>query len=320
MVRLLVFSFFIVFGVTVIAGEAAELVVNKRVNVKGQTRILLGQVVNLKNINPEIAQELQKIDLGVAPGVGQTIKFKGSVLTRLIRKPVADLEQKWGQKMSLVVPNIVEVYRSKYVLDEEELKSAIIQKYQKTCQECEFQVSGIQMPWIADIDPEAKWTLDANSQNLSRGSFSLPIKIEPTDGPSRVYWVGGKIQIVKNVPVATRALQIGERLQAGDFQSQKREVTFADDGVIDGESLLGKKISRGLRVNDIIWRRDLVKEIAIKQGQAVQIVSESDYYDISLRGVAQEQGEVGDTIRVINPSTQTIIFAIVKEPGVVKVQ
>jgi len=319
-IRALTFLFFIFLGVIGLANDAPEISVNKRINVKSQSRIYLGNGVTLKNIDAEKAQELQKIDLGPAPGVGQTIKLKGSVLTRMIRKQVAALEKKWSQKISLIVPSLVDVYRSKYAFDEEDLKATIVQKYSQICQDCEFQISGIQIPWIADVEADAKWSLEHIGQTLPRGSFSLPLKIASLQGLPKIYWVSGKIQVLRNVPVASRALNIGERLQVGDYQNQKREVTFADDGVTDFNSLIGKKVSRGLRVNDIIWRRDLVKEIAIKQGQAVKIVNETDYYDITLRGVAQEQGEVGDTIRVINPTTQTIIFAVVKEPGVVKVQ
>ncbi len=319
MTRMYVFIVLFLLANVTHASDMPEISVNKRINVKAQPRIILGAGLVLKNIDGSQAEEILKLDLGAAPGVGQTIKFKGAVLTRMIRKHVAVLEAKLEQKITLNIPNVVEVYRSKFAFDEAELKAAIVEKYSQICRDCEFQISGLQIPWIADVEPDAKWSLDSTSQTLPRGSFSLPLRIE-TQGAPKIYWVGGKIQVLRSVPVAARALNIGERLQAGDYQNQKREVTFADDGVTDINALVGKKISRGLRVNDIIWRRDLVKEIAIKQGQAVRIVNETDYYDITLRGVAQEQGEVGDTIRVINPTTQTIIFAVVKEPGVVKVQ
>lgn len=301
------------------AWATPQVSINKKNQVRSAIRIHLKDIAEIKNVEGEKAQLLGQLDLGVAPAVGQTIKLSGAQLTKQLRKHLGKYETQWHEKIVLSVPAQVEIFRSKMQIDEAAVKKEISNLYAKICNECEFQISNLQIPWVADADGDSQWRIEANPTSIPRGSFSLPFKVEIA-GQTKNYWVNGKIQVYKSVPVASRALNMNDRIQVGDYESQKREVTFADDSTFTSQQLIGKKLSRGVRVNDIIWKRDIAKELAIKQGQAVKVLSENDWYQITLNGVAQEKGEVGDTIRVLNTSTNTVIHAVVEDAGVVRVR
>ncbi len=155
-----------------------QISINKKNQIKSTSRIHLKDIATFKNIEGQKAEMFSNIDLGQAPAVGQTLKISGAQLTKQLRKHLAKYESEWKEKVALSVPSQIEIYRSKMQIDESALKKEIADIYAKICGDCEFQISGLQIPWIADADNDSQWRIEANPTALPRGSFSLPFKVE----------------------------------------------------------------------------------------------------------------------------------------------
>jgi flagella basal body P-ring formation protein FlgA len=65
---------------------------------------------------------------------------------------------------------------------------------------------------------------------------------------------------------------------------------------------------------------DLKREPAAQKGQMVQALIGTEEYEISASMLAEENGFVGDTVKVKNTETKKILSAVVVAKGLVKIQ
>ena len=158
---------------------------------------------------------------------------------------------------------------------------------------------------------------------IPKGSFSLPLEVKNEDGSRRTFWVSGQVAVMRNVPVLVRAVEIGEKLRAEDFIHELRDVTFSTDAAPTRADIDASVTARSMPAGQILWRNGLKREVAVKNGEIVKVVtggeSESATWQITIDGVAQGPGYIGDMVKVKISKTQKLVSGVLKEKGVVEV-
>lgn len=291
-----------------------EIQVLKFVKIETQGSIFLGDVAKYKDIDPEVISMLNKIEIASFAGNGHKI-ITGFQISKILRKAIPPFEEHLQKKILVKVPAIVKIEAQVFKIDPTTVALMIESEFKKICIDCTYQLSNIQIPQLNGVSKNSKWNLEYQGLKLPRGAFSIPLRIS-----EKTYWVSGTVKIFKKVPVAARNLSIGERLSEGDFNFEIKDVTMIQDTTPTVEKLFGRQLSRGLLANEIIIHSALAKELAVKYGQSVKVLTDSDWVQITMHGVAQERGEIGDRIRVMNPTTKTMITAVIEAPGVVRVE
>ena len=137
----------------------------------------------------------------------------------------------------------------------------------------------------------------------------------------RTFWVNGRLDIYKKVPVMNRSFSRLERLEREDFNFSYRKVSFFSRRQVPSKKeLLRQKLRRSLRAGDIIWRSLIAKEKALQKGDTVEIKLKERNWQVTLIGQSKQDGFIGDRVKVLNLDSKKIITALVVDKGKVLVE
>ena len=132
--------------------------------------------------------------------------------------------------------------------------------------------------------------------------------------------VSGIVRLGRIVVCAAKPLRAQSTIGPGDIQLVPREVTGnIDDFFISTEQVVNHILAKNVGPQEIITTRHLSNQPIIKRGDNVNVVLDQDGMEISTKGVAQEQGYPGKSIRLVNPKSKKEIQGLVLDAKTVKV-
>jgi flagella basal body P-ring formation protein FlgA len=134
------------------------------------------------------------------------------------------------------------------------------------------------------------------------------------------YAFTAEYRLLSEVLVATRILNVSEKINESDVQFKKMDVTYLSDRAVKREEILGRSLNHTVQVGQIVQFSDLKREPLIDRGQSVKIQWSSNGLEISALGIAEQVGFMSDWIRVTNPETKKTIVGKVIERGTIEIQ
>lgn len=309
---LLLCSFLFAGSVSEGASARPEVKIPAKVEVSQKPVLLLGDVAEVKGADEALVQLLDKVVLRQeARELLLSQKLKAHEVILKLREAM-DSEGLRDLNPQFSIPSEVEVQFSKNVISKDELLRRLTNKLQARCQKCQYQIQLQNLPHIQNHD----WVLDLSSLS-TRGSFLVPVL--NSQGIRQAY-ISGSVKVTQLTPVTTRMVLQGERLLAEDIKLAMTDVTFAKDAALSIEDLKGQVAARNLSVGTAIWSADIRREPAAKRGQLVKALLGNDGFEITTNMIAEDNGFVGDAIRLKNPETQKILSGVILEKGVVQLQ
>jgi flagella basal body P-ring formation protein FlgA len=281
--------------------------------------ITLGDLIVARGVSSVALESLRGVRLADTPNPGESRSFTAMGLEQLFRPYLRKIEDKSGEHISLRVPTRVTILRKSFRLKAEDVEAAIKIQLKPFCSDCTFEISSLSLPAIPPAIPfGATWSVKIRSE-MPKGSFSLPLEVSNDDGSKRTYWITGTLAVQRTVPVAARAIQTGEHLRAEDFTMQAKDVTFSNDIAASEAELNASVASRQISAGQIVWRSALRREMAVKSGDVVRVMAGEDGWQVSIDGIAQTAGYIGDMIKVKIQRTQKLVSGILTEKGTVEV-
>lgn len=259
----------------------------------------------------EIEKKLSKTTILQVQDAGERVGLSLQSVAGHLKLALSPEER---ERFKFSIPRRIEIHVEAPKLTEEYVTQRLIHEWQTLCEPCKIQILDLRLP----IGKFAHWKLDI-PKNIPKGSFNLAMDVKTTDGERR-YWVQGRLDVLKEVPVAQRALYVGERVQAEDFKYQWRSVTHATDGVPARNLIIGSQIKLPISADSVIWSRHLAKEKALRRGDQVRVYSSGRFWEMSLPAVAEGDAEVGDTVTLKNPKTNKKLVGLVVGKGEVEVK
>lgn len=132
----------------------------------------------------------------------------------------------------------------------------------------------------------------------------------------------GDVQLVRQVvvPVAARDLNRGEIVTAGDLTT----TTLTDAEVVanvitDTSEIVGRTVKHTMRAGQMMHAFDIARPIAVERGKLVTIIYSVPMMNLTSQGIAQEQGGIGDAIRVTNSKSNATIVGEVIDARTVRI-
>lgn len=306
---------------TVIAqAEAPEIAIRIQPHsfVKGKS-LTLGDIAAFSGFTPAETSSLKKIALGNAPAFGEKRNYSNQALSEILRAHIKSLREGNSRHIKLQIPDEVSVEGNGLVLNLATVTTKLAENLQRQCEACEFRIEDSRLPEIPAFSPQSTWSVRADYQKL-RGPFNLPVEVVNPIGEKSVYWLSGRLTIWKKVPVTTRLLSVQDRLENSDIKWIKRDVTFALDTSPSESEIVGAQIKTSVGPDQILFQSHLVRKRALNRGEIVTLTTGSTTWNINLKGVAQDPGYLGDTVRVLNSETKKIVMGTVVAQGVVEVK
>ena len=301
--------------------EEVVIQVKSVAEVDGKSpEIVLGDLIVARGVSRAALDTLKVIRLADTPNPGESRSFTAMGLEQIFRPHLRAIETQSGERISLRVPTRVTVVRKSFKLQIDDVGSHIKTQLKELCGDCEFEISGLQLPAVpASIPAGSTWSIKFRNE-LPKGSFSVPLEVSHEDGSKRTYWIAGVLAVHRKVPVASRSLQAGERVRPEDFNMKSKDITFANDIAANDAELAASVVARAIGAGQIIWRSGLRREVAVKTGDTVKVVAGSDGWQVMIDGIAQGSAYIGDFVKVKIQRTQKMISGLLTEKGVVEVR
>jgi flagella basal body P-ring formation protein FlgA len=145
-----------------------------------------------------------------------------------------------------------------------------------------------------------------------------PRRLIPAGAPLR----HSDVQLVRkiHVPVAIRDLARGATLTAADLTTiSMNDADVAPNVLTDTSEIVGRATKHGMRAGQMMHSFDIARPTAVERGRPITIVYAVKAMNLTVQGVAQESGGVGDVIRVTNSKSNQTFAAEVVDAHTVRV-
>lgn len=126
-----------------------------------------------------------------------------------------------------------------------------------------------------------------------------------------------QIQTRVSLLVSARALAAGHVLTDADLSYQTLELTQTG-GLLDKQNVVGKVLRLGISAGQMLKEDMLRAPFSVTQGQTVQLVVQSDNFNISSTGVALSNASEGQTVRIRNNAGR-VVSGLARASGVVEI-
>lgn len=191
----------------------------------------------------------------------------------------------------------------------------IREAYKNLCETCRIEFKQLHIPEVRFNSAEdVKVITDGVAW---AGSFLLPLEVSGT----RAGWVSGQVKISQQGLVARRALQSGENLTAEDVEKDWIDVTFMKDQLAQVSDFARLAPKKFIGARQPLMMSDLRKIFVVQRGQTVKISLGGDAgFEITTSMRAEDNGAIGDLIRVKNLETQKILSVRVEKEGSARVE
>ncbi len=120
--------------------------------------------------------------------------------------------------------------------------------------------------------------------------------------------------------VAARPIPRGQMITRSDLLRQRIDVTsLPATYASEPAQLINMVAKRSIPAGHTIALNAVTRPLLVRRGESVVIISGNDHFEVKMKGIALGNGTAGERIRVKNMSSKRIIYAEVREPGVVYV-
>lgn len=300
-----------------LAANAESTIIVRPLTQLTQTKaIFLSDVADFHGVEKSLITQLGSIKLAEGPQAGDKIEFSGSAISAALRAHRA-----WSSmtiRPNVVIPSKIYVENLGEQISEAALRMEIIERWQGQCA-CRIELSELSLPKMPRLKVATKWRIRFPAMP-AKGSFNLALELIDGDSNAQTLWLRGRVAHFKSAPVTTRQMQFGERVQPSDYSIQERDVTFARDSIPDENQLVGRKIRQAVPANEILFVGNLELEKALRRGDQVKMSVGEESWEVVLMGVAEQDGVIGDTVKIRNPQSNQIVSAVVTGRGEVKIQ
>lgn len=282
-------------------------------------RILLGDVADITVLRPTgqaLAEALGRVDLGPAPGAGQTTVLTRSQIEMRLSASRLDLGQ-----ADLSLPEEMRLTGRGQELSQEVLRQAL-EKYlaeNEPYQSGRFklgQVSFGQLPILPPGQAAYRFVPQGSSNPTSlAGTFLFAV-----DGREAAR-VRVTAQIELSVPVlaAARALPKGQVLTDGDLIVDLLPYAQAKGALTEPAPALGQTLKVALNSGEPVRERHLTKSLMVRRGDLVTMTATQGDLKVTATGQAKQDGALGETIAIINLSSKKTVAGRVTGQGQVEI-
>ncbi len=279
--------------------------------------ILLGDLADLPAEDDGEAAGLAGLSIGPSPMPGETRIVTRADVSRVLEG--ADLTG-----VGVAGAPQVRISRSSRSLTEEEvapvLKSHLASITAWDPEEIEVRaIRNLKDVRVPEGDTSVRFVL--KSPPSSFRSLLLPLEVTVNGRPARTVWITADVRINATVMQAARMLPFGTALTGDDIRPVRVEITDPRAVYVrSAGAAAGKVLRRSLRTGELITREALSDPLVVRSGDTVRLRLEKQNIRLVILARAEQDGRMGQSIRVRNLEFARVMKAVVVGPGEVRVQ
>lgn len=134
-------------------------------------------------------------------------------------------------------------------------------------------------------------------------------------------FVTAQVRQLMDIVVTTRPLSRQSTISAADIRLSEQDIIrLSGDYFVQLHDVIGKNVRRPIGSDQVISSRMIETVLAVKRGDQVTLESRRGTILIRTLGIALEDANLGDQIRITNEQTGIEVRGIVVSPGRVEVR
>ena len=147
------------------------------------------------------------------------------------------------------------------------------------------------------------------------GRFSATVVADMTRLP-----IAGRAVAMVEVPVLNRRFATGEIIRKDDVEwTVMRSEQVGRQAIADAERLIGQEVRRVVPAGQTLRAADLRSPLAVTKNAVVTMMLQTPRMQLTSKGKALEDGSVGDTVRIMNTHSKTVVEGIITSMNTVQV-
>lgn len=128
--------------------------------------------------------------------------------------------------------------------------------------------------------------------------------------------VAGRFERMSDVPVLSNRAMRGDLISKSDIEwIQMPEARLTRTTITDEDRIVGMAAKRAIQPGRAVTEGDVRRPLLVNRGETVTMMLTTPTMQLSAKGRALQAGSKGETIRITNLQTNTVIDAVVIGPG-----
>ncbi|MBL8807297.1 MAG: flagellar basal body P-ring formation protein FlgA [Rhodospirillales bacterium] len=174
----------------------------------------------------------------------------------------------------------------------------------------------ISLPLDAPADVEVRQI----QYDRATGRFMATLHAGGSHAGAQRATIQGRVFATARLPVLRRSIAVGETIRATDIEmAQVREDNARRDLISNPDKLIGLTARQRLREREPVREIDVRPATLVARNAHVTIVLQIGNLSLTAQGRAVEEGAKGDTVRVLNTTSNRQIEGVVVAPDTVAV-
>lgn len=276
------------------------------------TEITVGQVAQVTGDDAAQVERVQAASLGYAPAPGYTrVLLAPRIAARLSRELGLEL----GSELKIEGADRCVVTPLSHRVTVQELRAKAASALQELLQgvDAHFEPSGS----LLDIEvPEAREAVVLRSNprrpRALSGAWNVPVEVLLDGELYRTVWTSWNVELWERRQVLQSAIRKGQTLLPEHFVTRRMRVgSGAERHAVDAGSLGQAVMLRDLPAGAIVSERDVRRVMVMKRGDVVGLEVRRGAVMVRTQAIVQQDGRVGDKIRVRCERTGKEVTAVV---------
>lgn len=268
----------------------------------------LGEVADFEGVDAQTASRLRAVVLGTSPLPGlERSLTREQVIIRLRQHGFQP------EAFEIVLPARIIVRREAHILQADRLVDVAVQKLRQSAGLSDnVQVECDVPPRILPLPHSDAQITPGEPRALGASLYLVPLTVTCAGTAPVTLNVRLRVKRWCEAVVATQAIRAGEAIDPSAVTVQR--VAVSDDGddlVSDISEVVGRIARRPIAVGQPIRRTSIDEPAVIRRGQDVKLLVKLNGAEIEAGAIAQQDGKVGDRIRVQVVDTRKTLLATV---------
>ncbi|MDR3450805.1 MAG: flagellar basal body P-ring formation chaperone FlgA [Alphaproteobacteria bacterium] len=180
-----------------------------------------------------------------------------------------------------------------------------------------FDTRNLEVDLPADQKPD--FTLNNFTYDEGAKRFRADLTAQTSRGPY-ILPVAGRIEIKRSVPVLAHHLGSGTVIGEADLDWQQMpEDRVTADIITEEEQLVGRELRRDSGEGEMLRTHDIIPPRLVKRGALVTMRVATPNILVTAQGKAEQDGAVGETVRVLNTQSNRVVEGTVTGPDSVEI-
>lgn len=296
------------------ADIVSQLCVKPSSEVTGST-VTLGDIATVQTETKEMADRIKGVTVCSSPLPGKSrIVAKDQIITALKRRGIYD-------SVELLCPPLISVSRSCTTIQGDTIFETVrqfilnAQAWPGTVSVEPIRLPGAEIVPVGQLELRVK----PGPKTISRGRNYVPLEILVDGHVYRVVSVPVLVRMIAKVPVSSRAIARNEILNPSNIVWEEREITLLPEDIVIGDLASTWMASVPIPQGAVLRRQWLSQPPVIRSGNEVEVVVTSGAVRVTDKGIAIQDGQIGDKIKVRLQRGPREIRATVKGPGITEI-